>query len=174
MIGIDVKEPDTTCTDPHCPFHGTLPVRGIMITGIVVSTAMDKTVIVQKARKHYIPKYERYEKRSGSYKAHLPPCIPAEKGDTVLIMECRPLSKTKSFVVIEKKIMEKEKEEKEKEEKEEKGKGKEKAPPEEKETKEETVEAPPEEETKEEATPEEEEAKEEEKETTEEIKAEVQ
>ena len=34
--------------------------------------------------------------------AHNPSCIDAKEGDTVKIMECRPLSKTKKFVVIEK------------------------------------------------------------------------
>ena len=103
MIGIDVKEPEKTCNDINCPFHGKLPVRGIMLTGKVVSTAMDKTVVVEKTRMHYIPKYERYEKRTSRYKAHLPPCIEVKKGDEVVIMECRPLSKTKSFVVVERK-----------------------------------------------------------------------
>ncbi len=100
MIGIEVKEPKNTCDDKNCPFHGTLAVRGIMITGKVVATSMDKGVVVEKTRMHYIPKYERYEKRTGRYRAHLPPCIEVKKGDDVLIMECRPLSKTKSFVVV--------------------------------------------------------------------------
>jgi small subunit ribosomal protein S17 len=33
--------------------------------------------------------------------AHSTPCIPVKVGDTVRIAECRPLSKTKSFVVVE-------------------------------------------------------------------------
>lgn len=103
MIGINVKEPEKECTDIHCPFHGQLPVRGVMLTGKVVSTAMDKTVVVEKMRMHYLPKFERYEKRTGRYAAHLPPCIEVEEGDEVTIMECRPLSKTVSFVVVEKK-----------------------------------------------------------------------
>jgi len=103
MIGIEVKEPENTCNDKNCPFHGTLPVRGIILTGKVVSTAMDKTVVVEKTRMHYIPKYERYEKRTSRYVAHLPPCMEVKKGDEVVIMECRPLSKTKSFVVVERK-----------------------------------------------------------------------
>jgi len=57
----------------------------------------------EKTRMHYIPKYERYEKRTSKYKAHLPPCIEVKEGDEVVIMECRPLSKTKSFVVVERK-----------------------------------------------------------------------
>jgi len=103
MIGIEVEEPEEKCNDPKCPFHGHLKVRGVAIRGKVVSTAMQHTVVVERERLHYVPKYERYEKRTGRYKAHLPPCIHVSKGDEVLIMECRPLSKTKHFVVVAKK-----------------------------------------------------------------------
>ena len=50
----------------------------------------------------YISKYERYEKRTTTLVAHNPPCVNAKTGDIVKVMECRPVSKTKSFVVIEK------------------------------------------------------------------------
>ncbi len=103
MIGIDVEEPKRTFNDENCPFHGHLKVRGVILKGKIVSKAMQKTVVVERERFHYIPKYERYEKRTGRYKAHLPPCIDVEKGDEVIIMECRPLSKTKHFVVVGKK-----------------------------------------------------------------------
>ena len=103
MIGINVKEPEKKCSDPNCPWHGHLKVRGVVIKGKVVSTAMQKTVVVERERLHYVRKYERYEKRTSRYKAHLPPCIEVEKGDEVIIMECRPLSKTKHFVVVSKK-----------------------------------------------------------------------
>ena len=102
-IGIDVKAPEKECDDPKCPWHGHLKVRGEIIKGKVVSTAMQRTVVVERERLHYVPKYERYEKRTSRYKAHLPPCIEVKKGDEVIIMECRPLSKTKHFVVVSKK-----------------------------------------------------------------------
>ena len=100
-IGLDVKPPKNTCDDPNCPFHGTLPVRGKVLEGIVVSNRMPKTVIVRRDYLHYIPKYERYERRHSRIAAHNPPCINAKVGDKVRIAECRPLSKTKHFVVIE-------------------------------------------------------------------------
>jgi small subunit ribosomal protein S17 len=100
-IGIDVTPPDDSCNDSTCPFHGILPVRGQIIDGIVISNKMDKSVVVTKERLRFIPKYERYEKRSSNYTAHNPTCIHAQLGEKVKIMECRPLSKTKSFVVIE-------------------------------------------------------------------------
>jgi len=53
-------------------------------------------------RMQVIPKYERYERRTSKLHAHNPPCIAARAGDRVKIMECRRLSKTKSFVVVQK------------------------------------------------------------------------
>lgn len=102
-IGINVVPPTKSCNDKKCPFHGQLSVRGTIIRGKIVTSSAEKSVVVEKERRHYIPKYERYEKITRRYTAHLPPCIPVEIGDDVSIMECRPLSKTKSFVVVEKK-----------------------------------------------------------------------
>ena len=101
-IGIDVQPPEGECDDENCPFHGTLPVRGQILEGVVVSDKMPKTVVVERTYLRKIAKYERYEKRKSKIQAHNPPCIAAKVGDFVKIAECRPLSKTKSFVVIEK------------------------------------------------------------------------
>lgn len=101
-IGIDVKTPDKECGDSSCPFHGTLPIHGQTFIGEVASNKMHRSVIVQREYMHYVPKYERYEQRTGKYPAHCPPCIDAAVGDEVRIAECRPLSKTISFVVVEK------------------------------------------------------------------------
>ena len=100
-VGLDVKPPSTECKDAFCPFHGTLPVRGQVITGKVVSDRMEGSVVVGREYLHYIKKYNRYEKRSSSIHAHNPPCISAKEGDRVKIAECRPISKTKHFVVVE-------------------------------------------------------------------------
>lgn len=75
-----------------------ISTRGRTFTGTVVSNKMTKTVTVEWTRKHYIPKYERYETRRTRVKAHDE--TEAEIGDTVIIKETRPLSKTKNFVVI--------------------------------------------------------------------------
>ncbi|MBS7247496.1 MAG: 30S ribosomal protein S17 [Candidatus Jordarchaeales archaeon] len=101
-IGVDVNPPRQSCDDPYCPFHGKLSVRGIMIEGKVVSDRMQKTVAVEREYLKYNSKYKRYENRRSKIHAHNPPCIDAKVGDIVKIMECRPLSKTVSFVVVEK------------------------------------------------------------------------
>lgn len=101
-IGLKVTPPKEKCEDVNCPFHGSLSVRGQIITGVVSSADMQRTIRVEREYMHYVPKYERYEKRTSSYAAHCPPCIKTKKGERVKIAECRPLSKTKSFVVIEK------------------------------------------------------------------------
>ena len=100
-VGLDVPAPKAECQDVNCPFHGSLPVRGQVITGKVVSDRMMGTVVVEREYLHYIRKYNRYEKRSSRIHAHNPPCLQAKAGDSVTIAECRPLSKTKSFVVVE-------------------------------------------------------------------------
>ncbi len=100
-IGLEVDAPDETCEDENCPFHGTLSVRGRTFQGEVVSDRMEDTVRVRWGYAKEVPKYERYERRNTKVAAHNPSCIDAREGDEVRIAECRPLSKTKSFVVVE-------------------------------------------------------------------------
>lgn len=101
MVGIDVQEPKEKCDDPNCPFHGTLPVRGQILDGIVTSNKAERTITVERSFYKFIRKYERYEKRKSKITAHKPDCIQVNIGDVVKIAECRPLSKTKHFVVLE-------------------------------------------------------------------------
>ncbi len=100
-IGIGVKAPEKTCEDVNCPFHGKLSIRGKTIDGKVVSARAQKTVIIERGYQHFVPKYERYERRHSRIAAYNPECISAKEGDVVTIAECRPLSKTKAFVVVE-------------------------------------------------------------------------
>jgi small subunit ribosomal protein S17 len=93
---------DVSCGDENCPFHGVLHPRGQVFEGIVASAKGKNTVIVVKEYFHYIPKYRRYERRLSRIPAHCPPCLRIKEGDKVRIAECRPLSKTIHFVVIEK------------------------------------------------------------------------
>jgi len=73
-----------------------------VLSGIISSGGMHRTATFLMERLFYIPKYQRYERRRTKLKVHNPPCIEAQKGDRVRVMECRPLSKTKKFVIIQK------------------------------------------------------------------------
>ncbi|MFT6361569.1 MAG: small subunit ribosomal protein S17 [Candidatus Paceibacteria bacterium] len=69
------------------------------LQGTVVSDAMDKTVVVEVGRFVKHPKYKKFYKISKKYHAH------DEKnqykiGDTVDIVETKPISKKKSFIVV--------------------------------------------------------------------------
>ncbi len=77
-------------------------MRGRILDGVVVSDHMRGTIVIRRDYHHYVPKYERYERRHRRMTAHNPPCIEAQVNDNVKIMECRPLSKSVAFVVIEK------------------------------------------------------------------------
>ena len=100
-IGIKVKAPTKECADKKCPFHGNIKGRGRAFTGIVLKKDVHRSATVEWTRKIKIPKYERFEKKRTKIHVHNPSCIDASEGDNVKIMECRPLSKTKNFVVIE-------------------------------------------------------------------------
>jgi small subunit ribosomal protein S17 len=100
-IGIDVTPPKKECDDPNCPFHSGLKVRGQIIEGKVVSDKGHQTVVVKKEYTRFNKKFERSERRVSRYSVHNPKCLNASSDDTVKFMECKPISKTKSFVVIE-------------------------------------------------------------------------
>jgi small subunit ribosomal protein S17 len=72
--------------------------------GVVVGNKMDKTAIVQVERMTQHPVYKKYIKRYTTYKAHDQENV-CNVGDRVMIVETRPLSKTKRWNV--KKIIEK-------------------------------------------------------------------
>ncbi|KAJ2082509.1 40S ribosomal protein S11-B [Coemansia sp. RSA 988] len=104
-IGLGFKTPATaisgTYVDKKCPFTGNVSIRGRILTGTVHSTKMTNTIIVRREYLHYIPKYQRYEKRHKNIAAHLSPAfIGVQKGDIVTVGQCRPLSKTIRFNVI--------------------------------------------------------------------------
>ncbi|MBU4143207.1 30S ribosomal protein S17 [Patescibacteria group bacterium] len=99
-IGISSAKTKEECNDNNCPVHGSLKCRGRTFTGTVISTKMQKTAIIEWERRYFLGKYERYEKRRSRVKAHNPICINVHEGDIAKIMECRPLSKTKNFVVV--------------------------------------------------------------------------
>ena len=78
------------------PVEGTKKLR----QGIVTSSKADKTitVAVESARRH--PSYEKIVRRSKSLQAHDPE-NEAGEGDTVRVIETRPMSKTKRWRLVE-------------------------------------------------------------------------
>ena len=68
------------------------------LTGIVTSDKMDKTITVLVERRVMHPVLGKVVRRSKKYHAHSPN-NEFKQGDTVLIEECRPLSKTKAWQV---------------------------------------------------------------------------
>ena len=67
--------------------------------GVVVSNKMDKTIVVAVERKEKHPLYGKFVKKTTKFVAHDEKNECGE-GDTVLIMETRPLSKTKNWRVV--------------------------------------------------------------------------
>ncbi|MBO7258298.1 MAG: 30S ribosomal protein S17 [Alphaproteobacteria bacterium] len=70
-----------------------------VLQGVVVSDKMDKSVVVRVERRVMHPVYKKYIKRSAKYTAHDESNL-CKVGDVVQIQECRPLSKTKTWVVV--------------------------------------------------------------------------
>jgi small subunit ribosomal protein S17 len=68
------------------------------LTGVVTSDKMDKTITVLVERRVMHPVLGKVVRRSKKYHAHSPN-NEFKQGDTVLIEECRPLSKTKAWQV---------------------------------------------------------------------------
>ena len=72
---------------------------GKILRGTVVSDKMKETVVVSVTRFVKHPKYRKFIKRVKKFHAHNPHDVKKE-GDKVTIQECRPMSKTKNFIVI--------------------------------------------------------------------------
>jgi small subunit ribosomal protein S17 len=69
-------------------------------TGTVLKNRMEKTVVVEVVRRFRHPKYSKFLKRRVRYTAH-DETNACNVGDTVVLQETRPLSKTKRWRVKE-------------------------------------------------------------------------
>jgi small subunit ribosomal protein S17 len=67
-----------------------------VLTGVIVSNKMEKTVVVKITTKKLHPLYKKYITSSVKYKAH-DEKNDANIGDKVNIVECRPISKDKCW-----------------------------------------------------------------------------
>jgi small subunit ribosomal protein S17 len=105
-IGIPGVNPPKAkdCTDKDCPFHGKTRIRGKITSGIVVSKRSRNSIIIRRDYLHFVKKYQRYERRNTRLACHLPDCLKNEinLGDLVRVGESRRVSKTKSFIVLDK------------------------------------------------------------------------
>ena len=70
------------------------------IKGVVVSNKMDKTIVVKAERLVKHPIFHKYVRKHVKYKAH-DEKNQSKLGDTVLIIESRPLSKEKRWRMLE-------------------------------------------------------------------------
>lgn len=68
--------------------------------GVVVSNKMDKTIVVAENRKMKHPIYGKFVNKTSKYYAH-DEKNDCNEGDTVRIMETRPLSKSKGWRLVE-------------------------------------------------------------------------
>ena len=103
-IGLGFKTPKEAIEghyiDKKCPFTGNVSIRGKIIKGMVISTKMNRTIIIRRDYFHYVKKYNRFEKRHRNIPVHISPCFSVREGDVVTVGQCRPLSKTVRFNVL--------------------------------------------------------------------------
>ena len=93
-------ENQTTNTTEQQSVQGVQRANRKVRTGIVSSDKMDKTIVVKVVRKIKHPMYGKFLKKTTSFHAHDEQNA-AGVGDTVRIMETRPLSKTKRWRLVE-------------------------------------------------------------------------
>ena len=102
-IGIELNLPDKKLEELNQELKKhKIKIRGRTVIGKIISKDTHGTAKIQWSRIHPIPKYERFEHRKSGVMAHNPHCLDFQIGDLVKAIECRPISKTKKFVIIEK------------------------------------------------------------------------
>merc|ERR1740121_3459756 len=83
-----------------CPFTGNVSIRGRVLKGMAISTKMKRTITIRRNYLHYIKKFLRFEKRHSMMSVHCSPAFDVKEGDIVTTGQCRPLSKTVRFNVL--------------------------------------------------------------------------
>lgn len=69
------------------------------LEGVVVSNKMNQTIVVSVERQVSHAKYGKIIKKSSKFHAHDADNV-ANEGDVVIIKECKPISKTKSWMLV--------------------------------------------------------------------------
>ena len=102
-IGLSVKKPTKKPLDNenNNPFAGSLSIRGKIFEGVVTKAKANRTVVLERNAPIYFTKFRRYGRSKNKIHAHVPSNLSVREGDTVIAAECRPISKSVSFVVVE-------------------------------------------------------------------------
>ena len=102
-IGLPVKElkkkPDEN--ENNNPFNGSLSIRGKIFEGIVINAKAKGTVVIERESLIDFTKFKRFGRSKNKIHAHVPSNLDIREGDYVVAAECRPISKSVSFVVVE-------------------------------------------------------------------------
>ena len=102
-IGLPVVKPKEKPlkNEKNNPFNGSLTIRGKLFEGIVINAKAKGTAVIQKESLIYFEKFKRYGRSKNKIHAHIPSNLNVQKGDHVIAAECRPISKSVSFVIVE-------------------------------------------------------------------------
>jgi small subunit ribosomal protein S11e len=104
-VGLGFKTPKAAVEgkyiDQKCPFTGNVSIRGRIIRAQVRSTKMKRSIVIRRNYLHFINKYQRYMKRHKNFTVHCSPCFEPAVGDNVIVGQCRPLSKTVRYNVLQ-------------------------------------------------------------------------
>ncbi|RZD43114.1 MAG: 30S ribosomal protein S17 [Thaumarchaeota archaeon] len=102
-IGLPVKElkKKPVENENNNPFNGSLSIRGKIFEGIVINAKAKGTVVIERESLIEFSKFKRFGRSKNKIHAHVPSNLDIQEGDYVVAAECRPISKSVSFVVIE-------------------------------------------------------------------------
>ena len=104
-VGLGFKTPKAAVEgkyiDKKCPFTGNVSIRGRLMRGVVHSTKSKRSIVIRRDYLHYVQKYQRYMKRHKNFTVHCSPAFEPAVGDEVIVGQCRPLSKTIRYNVLQ-------------------------------------------------------------------------
>jgi small subunit ribosomal protein S17 len=102
-IGLPVKElkKKPVENENNNPFNGSLSIRGKIFEGIVINAKAKGTVVIERESLIEFTKFKRFGRSKNKIHAHVPSNLDIQEGDHVVAAECRPISKSVSFVVVE-------------------------------------------------------------------------
>ncbi|NWK06231.1 30S ribosomal protein S17 [Marine Group I thaumarchaeote] len=102
-IGLPVKasKKKPVENENNNPFNGSLSIRGKIFEGIVINAKAKGTVVIERESLIDFTKFKRFGRSKNKIHAHVPSNLDIQEGDYVVAAECRPISKSVSFVVVE-------------------------------------------------------------------------